>query len=146
LRLAVVVTGALLGCQREQPAPRQPADAHLAATKPFLVQTNAGIDHEFYHEVSLDSFLKQLPTGSVDSVNLDFGKGPQVFALVKVPEQPGKDLTQLRFETSFQTQDGQVIDKHWTAATDRKSGKVTAVFSLPPSVIGGETKVVAKGD
>ena len=140
--IAIVVTASLISCQREQPAPPKLPDNNPAATKPFLVRTHAGIDHEFYRGLSLEAFLKQLPTGSVDSVALDFDQGPQVFALVKVPEQPGKDLTQIRFETSFKMQDGQVIHKRWTAAKDRKSGSTAAVFCVPPSVIDGETKVV----
>ena len=146
LSLTFVVTAALIGCRREQPAPPKPPDGNSAASKPFLVKSNGGIDHEFYRDMSLDAFLKQLPQGSIDSVNLDFGKGPQVFALVKVPEQPGKDLTKIRFETSFKTEDGNVIIKGWTAAKDRKSGSAAAVFSVPPSVIDGETKVVDNRD
>jgi hypothetical protein len=69
-----------------------------------------------------------------------------VFALVKVPEQPGKDLTKLRFATVFKMQDGQVINKSWTAGKDRKSGSAAAVFCLPPSVVDGETKVVENLD
>src|SRR5438046_5998850 len=108
LPLTFVLTASLIGCQREQPGPPKPPADNPAATKPFLVKSNGGIDHEFYRDMSLDAFLKQLPQGSIDSVNLDFGKGAQVFALVKVPEQPGKDLTKIRFETSFKTQDGNV--------------------------------------
>jgi hypothetical protein len=65
-----------------------------------------------------------------------------VFALVKVPDRAGVDLTKARFETTFTTQDGQAIGKRWTAAKGRKAGKVTAVFGLLPTVVGGEAKVI----
>jgi hypothetical protein len=146
LLMATAVTATLVGCQKEEPAAPQPAVPNPGAVKPFLVKNHAGIEHEFYRDVTLDAFLKQQPSGSVDSVNLDFGKGPQVFALVKVPEQPGMDWTKVRFETSFKTADGQVIDKRWTAAKDRKTGNVVALFCLPPSVVDGETKIVKNGD
>src|SRR6266550_1080353 len=123
LPLMLMLTALIIGCQREQPAPPiKPGNANPAEIKAFLTKTNAGIEHEFYRDISLDAFLKMLPTGSVDSVNLDFDKGPQVYALVKVPDQVGKDLARIRFETTFKTQDGQKIDKHWTAAQGRKSG------------------------
>lgn len=146
LLMVVVVAASLIGCQREQPATVKPAAPHPVATKPFSVKTHAGIACEFYRNVSLDGFLKQMPSGSFDSVEMNFDAGPQVLALVKIPEQPGMDLTKVRFETSFKTRDGQVIERRWTAAKDRKSGKVTALFCLPPSVIDGETKTVQKGD
>jgi hypothetical protein len=146
LLLAVFLAASLVGCQREQPAPPKPGDANPGATKPFLVTTNAGIDHEFYRDISLEDFLKMLPTGSVDSVNIDFSKGLQVFALVKVLKLPGKDLSKIRFETTFKTKDSQVIEKQWTGAQDRKSGKSMALFCVPPSVVEGETKVVSIGE
>jgi hypothetical protein len=143
LPLALMLATSLIGCQREEPAPpKKPGNTNPAAIKPFLTKTNGGIDHEFYRDISLDAFLKMLPTGSVDSVNLDFDKGPQVYALVKVPDQVGKDLARTRFETTFKTADGQKIDKHWTAAEGRKSGQAMAVFCVSPSVIDAETKVV----
>jgi hypothetical protein len=140
--LAVTFMVSLAGCQRDQPAPAKPGE-NPSALKPFLVKSNAGIDHEFYRDISLDEFLKMLPAGSVDSVNLDFREDPQVFAIVKVPDQPGKDLTKIRFATTFKTQDGQSIDKSWTAAKDRKSGKAAAVFCLPLSVVDGETRLIS---
>ena len=143
LLLAVHLAASLLGCQREQPAPPKPGDANPGATKPFLVTTNAGIDHEFYRDISLEDFFKMLPKDSVDSVNLDFNKGPPVFALIKVPELPGKDLSKIRFETTFKTKEGQVIEKHWTGGEDRKAGKSMAVFCVPPSIVDGETKIVS---
>ena len=93
--------------------------------------------------ISLENFFKMLPKDSVDSVNLDFSKGPPVFALIKVPELPGKDLSKIRFETTFKTKEGQVIEKHWTGGEDRKAGKSMAVFCVPPSIVDGETKVVS---
>lgn len=146
LPLVAIATAWLMGCQREPSTTSKPREAKPAGKKPFLVKTNAGIDHEFYREVSLDDFLKLLPTGAIDSVDLNIGNGPQVFALVKVPDQPDRDLAKVRFETTFKTRDGQVIDKQWTAAKDRKSGKAAAVFCLPPSVVDGETKVVPSSD
>jgi hypothetical protein len=116
-----------------------------ADIKPSSIKTNDGIDHEFYHNLSLDTLLKQLPSGSVDSLDVNLDKDHSVFALVKVPEQPTLDLAKVRFETQFKTQDGQVIQKRWTAAKGRKSGKAIALFSLPPSVIDGETKIVQNG-
>jgi hypothetical protein len=136
----------LIGCQREQPASPKPADSTLDARKPFLVKINAGIEHEFYRDMGLDEFLNSLPTGSVDSVDLDFSSTPQVFRLVKVPDEPGRDLTRVRFETTLKTQDGQANEKRWTAAKDQKSGKAAAVSCLPRSVVEGETKVVPSGD
>jgi hypothetical protein len=143
---ALLIAASLIGCRREPPAPPKPPADDTAAAKPSFVKSHVGIDHEFYRDIGLEGFLKLLPTGSIDSVHLDFGKGPQVFALVKVPEQPGKDLTKIRFETSFKMQDGQVITKDWTAAKDRKTGSAAAVFSLPSGVIDGETKVVDNRD
>lgn len=142
LSLAVFVAVSLIGCQRQPPAASQPRDINPAAIKPYLVKSNAGIAHEFYRGVSLDEFLKTLPPGSVDFIDLVLDKSPQVFALIKVPDQSGKDFTHLRFETTFKTRDGQVIDKRWTAAQDRKSGEAKAVFCVPLSVVEGETKVV----
>lgn len=139
LLLAVLAIASLSGCRQNQPGPPTPI-------KPFLITSNAGIDHEFYRDMSLDDFLKIPPPGSVDSVNVDFGQGPQVFVLVKVPDQPGRDLTKVRFETTFKTQAGQAIEKRWTAAEDRKSGAASAVFCMPPGVVGAETKVVPAGD
>jgi hypothetical protein len=142
---ALAVAGLLMGCQQGSPTKPTPAAPADGGIKPFAVRTNDGIDHEFYRDVSLDAFLKQLPSGSVDSLDLDLGGGPRVFALVKVPEQPGVDLTTVRFETTFRTQDGQAIDKHWAAAKDRKVGKAVGVFCLPLSVVGGETRIVRPG-
>ena len=48
-----------------------------------VVKVNDGIEHEFYRDVSLDAFLKHLPSGSVDSLNMNLDGKPQVFALVK---------------------------------------------------------------
>jgi hypothetical protein len=144
LPFALFLAASLIGCQREQPS-RPESNANAAEIKPFLVKTNTGIDHEFYRGISLDEFLKILPTGSVDSVDLDFSKGPQVYALVKVPDQIGKDLTKIRFETIFKTQDGRSIEKHWTAAKGRTSGKSMAMFCLPVSVVEGQTKILSGG-
>jgi hypothetical protein len=141
LPLALILVASIFGCQSEQTAP-PPSPGKSAEIKPFLIKTNAGIDHEFYRDVSLEAFLKMLPSGAVDSLNLDIGNGPQVYALIKVPDQVGMELTRIRFETTFKTQDGQKIDKSWTAAKDRKSGKVMAVFCLPLSVVEGETKLL----
>jgi hypothetical protein len=132
---AVVCCGLVAGCRPAGPPGVSPI-------KPFAVQTNDGIDHELYRGVSLDAFLKQLPSGSIDSLDMSFDNGSQVFALVKVPEQPARNLTKVRFETTFKTQDGQKIEKRWTAAAGRTAGKVTGLFCLPPSVTGGETRVV----
>jgi hypothetical protein len=123
LLLAIFLAAWLVGCQREQPAPQKAGDADPGVNKPFLVKTNAGIDHEFYRNISLENFFKMLPKDSVDSVNLDFSMGPPVFALIKVPELPGKDLSKIRFETTFKTKEGQVIEKHWTGGEDRKRQK-----------------------
>ena len=142
--LTLVVTAALIGCRQEQPANPEPADpAPRAHVKPYLVRSNDGIRHEFYRDVSLDDFLKQLPSDSVDF--MEIGPG-QVFALVKVLEPPEQDLATIRFETTFKTQYGQAIEKRWTTAKARKPGQVTAVFSLPALVIDGRTKVVQNGD
>jgi hypothetical protein len=143
LPLALLLAALLTGCQQEQSAPPIKAgNADPAESKPFLTKNNAGIDHEFYRDISLDAFLKMLPTGSVDSANLNFDKGPQVYALVKVPDQVGKDLSRIHFETTFKTQDGQKIEKHWTAAQGRKSGMAMAVFCVPTSVVDADTKVM----
>ena len=144
--LALILAASLIGCRRDQPAPPKPGAQNPAAIKPFLVKTNKGIDHEFFREVSLEDFLKTLPPDSLDSVELIADNRSQVFALVKVPEQPGKDLAKVRFETTFKTQDGQVIDKRWDAGKDRKPGTVMAMFCLPSNVVDGETKVVFGGD
>jgi hypothetical protein len=144
--VAVVVAASLFGCQREQPVSPKPAVSTPNARTPFLVLTNAGIEHEFYRDLSLDEFLDLLPNNSVDSIDLSFNSTPQVFSLVKVPDEPGRDLTRVRFETTFKTREGQVIEKRWKAAKDRKSGKVSAVSSLPGSVVEGETKVVPSDD
>src|SRR5438094_608501 len=95
--LATVVLGSLLGCQKEKPPAPVPAAPPTGAGKPFAVKTNDGISHEFYRDVSLQDFLKRLPPGSVDSLDVNLGKGPQVIALVKVPERPGMDLARVRF-------------------------------------------------
>jgi hypothetical protein len=145
LLAALVLTGFLIGCQREPPATPKPAPVSESDGKPFSVEVNDGIEHEFYRNVSLDTLLKQLPSGSVDSLDMNLDGGPQVFALVKVPEQAGTDLTKVRFETTFRIQDGRAIDKRWTAAKGRKAGKVTALFCLPPTVVGGETRIVQNG-
>ena len=129
----------LLGCRGDAPAIPKPAAS--GEVKPFIIKSNDGIDHEFYKNVGLDEFLKQLPTGSVDSVNLELDGGPKVFALVKVSELVGRDLTTIRFTTTFQLQDGQTIEREWTAAQDRKSGSTAALFCLPPTVVGGETRI-----
>jgi len=94
LLLAIFLAAWLVGCQREQPAPQKAGDADPGVNKPFLVKTNAG-----------------------------FSTGPPVFALIKVPELPGKDLSKIRFETTFKTKEGQVIEKHWTGGEDRKRQK-----------------------
>jgi hypothetical protein len=139
------MTIALIGCHKEQPVTPKGGGPNPVGTKPFSVKTHAGIDHEFYRNISLEAFLKQLPSGSIDSLEMIFDKGTTVFALVKVPDQPGSVLTKVRFETSFKTQEGKVIDKRWTAAKDRKTGQVTALFCLPRSVIDGETKIIPNG-
>jgi hypothetical protein len=142
----VLVALALIGCGREQGVPPPPAEPNPGEGKPFAISSSAGIEHEFYRDMSPDSFLKLLPANSVDSLNVNFDNAPHVFALVKVPDQPGRDLSKVRFETTFKNQDGRVIDKHWTAAEGRKSGPAVAAFSLPPTVVEGQTKVVPTGD
>jgi hypothetical protein len=138
-------TALLIGCQGE-PSTSPTPGTQKPAIKPFLVKTHKGIDHEFYRDVSLDEFFKTLPTGSVDSVELIADKGSPVFALVKVPEQADKDLDKIHFETVFTIQNGQSIEKRWSAAKGRKSGKAVAVFCLPAEVIGGETRIVSNSD
>ncbi len=145
-KLDVLAVLLLIGCQGDVPAIPQPSPNVSGEVKPFSVKANDGIDHEFYRNVRLDKFLKQIPSGSVDSVNLELDAGPKVFALVKVPEQSGLDLTKVRFKTTFQLQDGQAIEKEWTATKDRRSGKAAALFCLPLTVIGGETKIVQSAE
>lgn len=146
LLAALVLVGSLIGCPGEPPASPKPAPVPEGDVKPFSVKANDGIEHEFYRNISLEAFLKQLPSGTVDSLDMNFDGGPQVFALVKVPEQAGRDLTKVRFETTFRMPDGQVISKRWTAAKDRKVGSVAALFCLPPAVVGGETKIVQQSE
>jgi hypothetical protein len=143
--MAIVVAGSIIGC-RQKEQPQTPAATSDSTVKPFTVKANDGIDHEFHRDVSLDALLKQLPSGSVDSFDLSLGTGPQVFALVKVPDQPKMDLAKVRFTTRFTTQDGQAIEKQWRPAKGRKPGEVIGLFSLPPSVIGGETQIAHDGD
>jgi hypothetical protein len=129
LLMSSVTVGFLIGCQPQTPSSTGAVAPEKADIKPAYVKTNDGIDHEFNRNVSLDALLKQLPSGSVDSVDLSMDKDHRVFALVKVPEQPILDQAKVRFETQFQTQDGQVIQKSWTAAEGRKSGKAIALFA-----------------
>jgi len=145
LLTSLVVVVSVVGCQQQPPSSPGPAAPGNAETKPSFIKTNDGIDHEFYRNVSLDALLKQLPSGSVDSLDFNLDKD-QVFALVTIPERSTLDLAKVRFETRFKTQDGQVIQKRWTAAKGRKSGKAVALFCLPPSVVEGETKTVQNGD
>jgi hypothetical protein len=146
LLASLVIVVSVLGCQTQPPPATGGAGPGNAGPKPSSVKTNDGIDHEFYRNVSLDALLKQLPSGSVDSLDLILDNDHPVFALVKVPEQPALDLDKVRFETRFKTEDGQVIQKRWTAAKGRKGGKAIALFCLPASVLDGETKIVQKGD
>jgi hypothetical protein len=146
LLTGIVIAGSLLGCQRQPLASTGPAALSNADIKPVSIKINDGIEHEFYRNVSLDAFLKQLPSGSVDSLELNADEDRQVFALVKVPEQPALDLAKVRFVTLFKTRDGKIIEKRWTAAKGRKSGKTIALFCLPPSVVEGETKIIQNGD
>lgn len=141
----LLMTNLLVGCQRQDPKPLSAPEKTVATgIKPFTVKNNSDIVHEFYRDVSLEAFLKTLPTGAADSVNLDLGNGPQIYATVKVPEQAGKDLTKLRFVTTFITADGQKTDTQWQAAEGRTSGTAKAIFSLPPTIVDGNTKVIAK--
>jgi len=140
---ALLLIASLSGCQGNPPATRNLAPvADDGAVKPFAVEVNDNIAHAFYRDVSLEALLKELPSGSVDSLEMNLGGPAQVFALVRVPERAEMDLSKVRFETTFRTKDGQMLEKRWTAAKDRKTGKATALFSLPPTVDGGATKIV----
>src|ERR1700676_5317912 len=77
LLAAITVAGTLIGCQKEPTSTPQGAALTAGAVKPFSVKTHEGIDHEFYRNVSLDALLKQIPSGSVDSVDMHLDKGPQ---------------------------------------------------------------------
>jgi hypothetical protein len=130
---AVLFLGLAVGCSTSTPP----------EGKPFAVASNDGIDHELYRGLSLDDFLGKLPAGSVDSMDLDLQIKTPVFAVVKVPAQPGRDLTKVRFASTFKTKDGQTIEKQWEAAEGRTEGGTIGVFCLPATVTGGETKVIA---
>jgi len=140
---AFLMAGALVGCQGDIAPP--PTAAPEGVAKPFSTKVNDGIEHEFYRDVSVDAFLKQIPSGSIDSLDMNLDGGPQVIALVKVPESREMDLKKIRFETRFTTNDGQEISKQW-AVSDKSVGKITALFCLPPSVVGGETKLAQNAE
>jgi hypothetical protein len=146
LLTSIALMGSLLGCQKQTPSITGSSVPINAGIKPSSIKVNDGIEHEFYRDVSFEVLLKQLPSGSVDALDLNLDIPSPVFALVKVPDQPALDLAKVRFETQFKTQDGQVIQKRWAAAKDRQSGKGIALFCLPATVVEGETKILQTGD
>jgi len=107
-----------------------------AGIEPFAVKTNDGIAHKLYAKVSLEAFLKQLPSGSIDTIDIVSTEGSQAFVLVVVPEESAR----LQFETTFETQEGEKLVKEWKAAEGRRSGAVTGLFVLPGNIVDATTK------
>jgi hypothetical protein len=104
------------------------------------------ITHTFHRGVDLAAFLKTLPSGSVDHVDFNDTR-PYLIAVVNAVSSkgeaaaPGKELPR-GFETVFHTKDGGRFVKKWGPAEGNKSGRCSAVFVLPASVVRGETRPV----
>jgi len=105
------------------------------------------ITHKLHRNVQLEAFLKTLPSGSVDHVDINDSR-PYLIAVVEVTSKPGSDGKQEKpspqaFQTIFHGKDELV--KKWEPAKGNKSGRWSAVFVLPDSISRAETSLVDNG-
>jgi hypothetical protein len=104
--------------------------------------------HTFHRGVALDSFLKTLPSGSVDFLDVSDAQ-PYVIAVVQVRQADGEAKPPAggvphEFQTTFHGKGATESTKKWKPAEGNNSGTWTAVFVLPDSMETGETRLVSE--
>src|SRR5437773_792923 len=103
--------------------------------------------HTFHRGVDLGSFLKTLPSGSVDFLDTSDAQ-PYVNAAVQVRQTVGEGKAPVgaaprEFQTIFHGKGAGESAKKWKPAAGNNSGTWTAVFVLPDSMEKGETRLAA---
>jgi hypothetical protein len=115
-----------------------PNNATVVASPPSL-GPNDPAQYTFHRNVAFTDVTKDLPSGSVDHLDLNMAADPNVIVVVTVTAEHKEGL---RFTTTFTGPKDLKITKDWQPASggERKNTHV-ALFVLPDAVTAGNTVV-----
>jgi hypothetical protein len=86
---------------------------------------------QFHPNETLESVSKTLPSGSVDTVLVQYPLDGLVLVVVEVTVDPHVPSGPRSFDTSFRLSTGGEVTKSWVAATGNKSSTFRAVMAVP---------------
>lgn len=115
---------------------KQPSRVSNARPKPSFVSKNDGITHEIYRGLSFGEFMPSIPSGSIDSIDLDTEIQDYAIALVNAPWD---DDLELQFTTTFVSEGYGEIIKNWSLSTKNRGETVCGLFLVPSDVTSART-------
>jgi hypothetical protein len=145
---ALAVSLGLASCDRSPSG----GTASAAGRKPQVTVSAVDgfeITHAFHRDVDFDSFLKTIPTGSVDLVDTT---DAQPYVIVVVEARWLSDRAEAQsgaaprvFRTIFRGMGAAESAREWKPVEGNHSGKSTAIFVLPASMEEAETRLSDPG-